>query len=293
MAARTNATAPATTTRAGILRPAELARHVQLDRTEPGPATARWVDYHWTLAWDLPEGTVLPSAVVPHPTCNVTVERGTARRPEAAGAAVLVTGVTTRRFDVAVAGRGWVHGAKLRPGALVALTGADARALVDATVPGADLLPAGVHDALAELDGLAHPVEPAAAAAATDAALSVLAAGTPGADEAAYALLIEVVAEMLADRSLVRVDDVAARHGVSRRSLERLFARYVGVGPKWVLARHRMHDVVTALDAGWTGSLADLAVAHGFYDQAHFGREFTALVGVTPGAYRAGRVPPD
>jgi AraC-like DNA-binding protein len=48
-----------------------------------------------------------------------------------------------------------------------------------------------------------------------------------------------------------------------------------------------MHDVVTDLDEGYTGPLSDLALRYGWYDQAHFTRDFTELVGVTPGQYRA------
>ena len=91
---------------------------------------------------------------------------------------------------------------------------------------------------------------------------------------------------MLEDRSLVRVAQVEERCGLGTRTLQRLFARYVGVHPKWVLARYRMHDVVTELDEGYAGSLADLAARYGWFDQAHFTREFTELVGVTPGAYQ-------
>ena len=92
---------------------------------------------------------------------------------------------------------------------------------------------------------------------------------------------------MLDDRSLVAVADVERRHGVEHRTLQRWFRHYVGVGPKWVLARYRMHDVVTILDAGYDGSLTDLAHEFGWYDQSHFVRDFVALVGRTPGDYRA------
>jgi AraC-like DNA-binding protein len=273
----------ATTTSAGILRPDEFARYVALERTATAPDLEPWVEYHWTLRWDLPEGARFASQVVPHPSCNVTVEHGAARRPEAAGEVVLVTGVTTRRFDVDVEGRGWVHGAKLRPGALTALTGADAKALVDRTVPAKEVLPVAVHDAL---DDLPDGTPASAATEAATGALRRLLDHVPDGGDPAYDALLDVVADMLADRTLLRVDDVAERHGTGRRTLERLFARYVGVGPKWVLARYRMHDVVTALDAGYAGTLADLAATYGWFDQAHFGRDFAALVGVSPSAYR-------
>lgn len=273
----------ATTTRAGVLRPEDFARHVSLDRTDTSPTLTRWVEYHWTLRWELPPGALFLSAVVPHPSCNVTVERGTARRPESAGEELLVTGVCTRRFEVDVRGRGWVHGVKLRPGALTALTGHDARALVDRTVAAKDVLPIVVHD---ELDGLAAGSSPAEATAAACAAFETL---LPAASDTSYDLLLRIVAEMLADRSLLRVTDVAQRHGMGRRTLERLFARYIGVGPKWVLARYRMHDAVTALDEGYAGPLAELAATYGWFDQAHFGRDFAALVGCPPSTYRRRR----
>jgi AraC-like DNA-binding protein len=91
---------------------------------------------------------------------------------------------------------------------------------------------------------------------------------------------------MLADHALLTVAVAAERHGVTVRTLQRLFTHYVGVGPKWVLARYRLHDAVADLDAGWPGTLTELAVRYGWYDQAHFTRDFTALVGVTPGQYR-------
>ncbi|WP_209020696.1 AraC family transcriptional regulator [Nocardioides sp. 1609] len=275
MAARRNATS----TRAGILRPDEFARHVTMERTETPADLAPWVEYHWTLAWDLPDDTAYPSAVIPHPACNLTVEQGAARAA-AGGEVVLVTGVTTRRFEVEVTGAGWVHGAKLRPGGLVALTGADAKAWVDRTAPATEVLSREVHDVLADL----APGTPAAAA--TEVVAAALRPLVPETADPAYDRLLHVVEAMLGDRTLLRVDDVAERHGLSRRALERLFARYVGVGPKWVLARYRMHDVVTALDSGYDGSMADLAAAHGWYDQAHFGRDFAALVGVPPSSYR-------
>lgn len=281
--ARTNATGSTAST-AGILRPEEFARHAELVRRPAGPAVDRWVENHWALRWDLPEGRSFASQVLPHPTCSLTVELGTHPRADLpTGEVVVVTGVATRRFDVDVRGTGRVAGVRFRPGGLAALTRSEASGWTDATISARGLLPAEAIDRLGDPD-LAEDAE--AWAEAAEAVLDELAGDE--ADER-YDELLRIVGDMLADRSLVTVADVGDRHGLSARSLQRLFIHYVGVGPKWVLARYRMHDAVTEIDDGYDGPLLDLALRFGWYDQAHFTRDFTALVGVTPGAYRDAR----
>lgn len=287
MGDRTNATravtaAPpaATASTSGILRPDLLAEHVDVRRWPCGPAVERWVENHWSLRWDLPGGLVYPSQTLPHPTCSLTLEVGEhARAGLPPGEVLLVTGVVTRRFDVEIRGSGRVAGVRFRPGGLAALTAGPARDWVDAVVPARAVLPGPLCDALGD------PVlatDPQAWASAAEAGLAAL---DPGPHER-YEHLLEVCAAMLDDPALLTVADVAERFETSVRSLQRTFLDLVGVGPKWVLGRYRMHDAVADLDAGFDGTLADLAHRWGWYDQAHFTRDFTALVGVTPGQYR-------
>ena len=63
------------------------------------------------------------------------------------------------------------------------------------------------------------------------------------------------------------------------RTTQRVFRRYVGVPVKWVLCRYRLQQA--ALE------FADLAVALGWYDQAHFINDFRVMLGTTPGEYAA------
>ncbi|HEX7097397.1 MAG TPA: hypothetical protein VF183_16030, partial [Acidimicrobiales bacterium] len=99
MVARKNATdvaSGATASLAGVLRPDEFARHVELRRWPAAPEVDRWVENHWSLRWDLPEGRHFLSQVLPHPTCTVTVELGSHPRPGLPrDETVVVTGVTT------------------------------------------------------------------------------------------------------------------------------------------------------------------------------------------------------
>ncbi|MGA9870664.1 MAG: helix-turn-helix transcriptional regulator [Rhodococcus sp. (in: high G+C Gram-positive bacteria)] len=184
----------------------------------------------------------------------------------------------TRRFDVRVAESGWVFGAKFRPGGFPSFTGTVARELrdVQATAPTA------FHpDAVAALPELGPDVD-------ADDCRSVMddtCAPTPGRPNPTTRAFSSITATMLNDRSLIREAQLEERCGLGTRRVQRLFERYVGATPKWVLARYRMHDAVSDLDSGYRGTFTDLAARHGWFDQAHFTREFTELVGVPPGEY--------
>jgi AraC-like DNA-binding protein len=99
--------------------------------------------------------------------------------------------------------------------------------------------------------------------------------------------VVDVARTMREGPAELRVADVAARHGVSVRTLQRLFRRHVGVSPKWVLQRYRLHEAAERMAAGEATDLASLAQDLGYFDQAHFGNDFRRYVGVPPSAYAA------
>jgi AraC-like DNA-binding protein len=98
-------------------------------------------------------------------------------------------------------------------------------------------------------------------------------------------LVGRIVAALLHDRTITRVDDVTEHFGISPRSLQRLFQRYVGVSPKWVLRRYRLHEAAAVLAREHHRPWAEVAADLGYFDQSHFIRDFTAAVGMTPVAY--------
>jgi AraC-like DNA-binding protein len=87
------------------------------------------------------------------------------------------------------------------------------------------------------------------------------------------------------DRAIKRADDLARVAGLSVRSLHRAFERYVGVGPKWVIRRARVHEAAERVAAGESVAWGGLAHELGYHDQAHLIRDFKAQIGVTPAAY--------
>jgi AraC-like DNA-binding protein len=261
----------------GLLHPVETAALAGLRRDAPVAEALRpFVERYWSVRWDLTGQAPYRSEVLSHPSVNVSVESGTHPRFGFPMPAVLVHGVVTRRFSVDLAGAGRVTAVKFRPGGFAALT--DVLPARNTVTPlagqlglRADALLAAV---LAEDDDEAR-------AAVFDAALTPLAAEPAQ----PYLHLQALLDRMIADRTLVRVDQVAALGALSVRSLQRLFAGYVGVSPKAVLARYRLQDAAAAIDSGDIDDLAGLAASLGWFDQAHFSRDFRTVVGTTPSAY--------
>ena len=82
------------------------------------------------------------------------------------------------------------------------------------------------------------------------------------------------------------IGSLARDLGIGRRRLERQFAEAVGLAPAEYARLRRIQQAAEALLAGST-PLAELAIAHGFSDQAHFTRRFTEVAGLPPGRFRA------
>jgi methylphosphotriester-DNA--protein-cysteine methyltransferase len=89
--------------------------------------------------------------------------------------------------------------------------------------------------------------------------------------------------EMIRDaRGQVRIDDVARALGWSRRRMERVFARELGVTPKLYARIVRLNAVLATLDEDERPRAIDQALDAGYFDQAHLLRDFRLLAGRTP-----------
>ena len=85
---------------------------------------------------------------------------------------------------------------------------------------------------------------------------------------------------------LMPIDDVAARVSVTRRQLERIFLRTVGVTPKRLARITRFQHALRVLEEFESASPGTrAAVTCGYADQAHFIRDFRDLAGCPPGEH--------
>lgn len=78
----------------------------------------------------------------------------------------------------------------------------------------------------------------------------------------------------------IRIKDLLDQLHISQSPLEKRFRQAVGTSPKKFASIVRMKNVIKQYDPA--NSLTDLAYEGGFYDQAHFIKEFKTFTGDTP-----------
>ena len=83
------------------------------------------------------------------------------------------------------------------------------------------------------------------------------------------------------------VEEFGERVGLSRKQLERKFVATVGTTPKTFARISRLLNVCHHLDRYRECTLTRLAHECGYFDQAHFIREFSVFTGFTPKAFFA------
>lgn len=161
-------------------------------------------------------------------------------------------------------GAAGVVGAQLKVGMFRSTSGAPVGDLTDRVVDGWG--PDGIDDVDALQEHLRATLRPPDAAGLEAAGIVDTIKGDPG---------------------LTRVDAVTKGCGLGVRSLQRLFAEHVGVTPKWMVRRYRLHEVTERMGVPGTIDWAALAAELGYADQPHLVRDFTRMFGEPPTAYAA------
>ena len=196
-----------------------------------------------------------------------------------------VGGLSQRRTIVGVGPRYGAVDLKLSPLAARAILGMDLATLEGDCVPlGAVLGAVG--------DRLAHELRDAPD---WDGRFDVLErwllqrlAGGPVVDPVvarAFSLLV-------VSQGRVRVAPMCAELGVSPRHLTRRFSAQIGLPPKAVARQLRFAAVRRRLETiGGDRSWTEIALAAGYFDQAHLSRDFRELAGITPTEFVTRRIP--
>ncbi|MFS0722500.1 AraC family transcriptional regulator [Paenibacillus sp. 1P07SE] len=253
----------------GVLGLSSSALPFELTRHAPEPALSHLVLHYWVVSWNLHEGQTFDQDVVPNPCVNLVIEQ------ERSG----IYGPASSKYTKQLYGRGLVFGVKFKPGGFYPFWREPVAALADRVLTLAEVF--GADSAEGYAAAMVDTEETSARIRLTD---KLLLAALPPADPDAL-MIQRVVAQIREDRSMTRVEQLCQPFGMNIRKLQRMFHRYVGISPKWVIKLYRLQDAAERLEEGACQDWKALALELGYYDQAHFINDFKAVVGWTPDVY--------
>lgn len=81
------------------------------------------------------------------------------------------------------------------------------------------------------------------------------------------------------------VSEVTDQIGLSPRRFIQVFSEQVGMTPKRFCRVQRFQEVLRLIATGRPIDWAEIALSCGYFDQAHFNRDFKAFAGLNPSAY--------
>ena len=252
----------------GVLNLKAGEKKFQLSRHLPTLDLSFFVERYWIVSWDLRGQEPYVQETLPYPCVNLVFEQGQTR----------VYGVETGKFARLLEGKGRVFGIKFKPGAFYPFIKVPVTRFTNTTASFRDVFGIdcrGLEDVILAQEDEGEMVQ---------LAENFLRERLPERDEHVREIN-EIVDYIIAHQEITKVEDVVSQLDMNKRTLQRLFRRYVGVSPRWVIKRYRLHEVAERLAergvVDWPGIVVEL----GYADQAHFIKDFKAIVGRTPGEY--------
>ncbi|MDF2718032.1 MAG: AraC family transcriptional regulator [Paenibacillus sp.] len=255
----------------GILNKQESMQKFSLTRHSPSQDLDWFIQWFWVVKWDLRGQAPYEQVVLSHPNVNMVFEKQNTR----------IYGITRTSDIRVVKDDGKVLGVKFKPGGFYPFWRRDISGLTGRSVSFREAF--GTEVQPLEADILAQEDERGMVMLAERFFRERL----PVMDDN-VADVHRIVTAIASEREITKVDDLVRRFGINKRTLQRLFSRYVGISPKWVIQRYRLHDAAEQMERGEVTDWPQLSLDLGYYDQAHFIKDFKTIIGRSPEEYVKG-----
>lgn len=252
----------------GILNPNEGDQQFQLSRFVPSEELQFFIEHFWIVEWDLEDDTY-KQEILSYPSVQLVFEKEN----------TWIWGVVTGKFKRSLKGGGKVLGVKFKPGGFYPFFQSSVSTISDGVLAFNKVFDADVTELEKEI------LSPDNNEKSVQRVERFLKNNLPEEDERVKQVN-EIIDTVMENKYLIKVDQLVEKLEISKRSLQRLFKWYVGISPKWLIKRFRLHEVAAKIAEEEKGTdWAELAFELGYYDQAHFIKDFKSVVGQTPAEY--------
>ena len=243
---------------------ADWHRHT---RFTPPPELSDWIEHFWLESWRVKANTTETRELLPHPCVQLAFAPYRTR----------IYGVQLGRFVRQYTGDGRVFGIKFRPGAFYPFFQKPVSLIANTSIAAALVFPTAA-DAEEQIFGCRNDEGMVTMAA------QFLFANLPPLDPE-MKIARGIVETIIKDREVTRIRHLVSRFNATERTLQRLFQRYVGASPRWVIKRYRAYEALDHLHDAQPLQLAALAQHLGYFDQAHFANDIKSSIGRAPSEY--------
>ena len=260
----------------GVLNHAQSEKKYTLRRYLPEAPLACLVEQFWLVDWHLPKQQTHTQENLPDPNFHLVID--------ASGAQVI--GPVNRKYTYTMKNSGSIIGVKFQPGAMVECFSLNALECVDKRLTLEELF----NQNSASLQLAVSTIQKKASCNLEQRdsdivnLLSILL--QPFAIKPSNRLKkVQSWLQLIQQQpSIMHVEQLSQQANVSLRTLQRGFNQYIGLSPKWLIRKYRLHQALARLDKNEI-SLAQLSAELGYTDQAHFSRDFNLFIGRNPGVY--------
>ena len=251
----------------GVVHQRQHSNQYRLRRYFPSPDLRSLVEQFWFVDWDLPEQTPHLQKNLPDPNFHLIVENQWGK----------ILGPVSKAYEYEMRGSGSILGVKFvvasLPPYLASLPGdfVDREVAIDAILN---------IDARALFVELQNTVSDKQKVKVFERHLRPF-ASPPTQHQKTASELVELIKTT---SDLITVNQLTEQTGIQIRALQRIFKQYVGLNPKLLIRKYRLHQAVALLD-NHEKDFADVVSGLGYSDQSHLIRDFKDMLGITPNQY--------
>ncbi|MDR7121073.1 helix-turn-helix domain-containing protein [Rheinheimera soli] len=252
----------------GVLHQRQSAERYQLRRYFPDAALAELIEQFWLVDWDLRGQAAHVQQNLPDPNFHLFVSNGK----------VTMLGPVSKSYSYEMQGKGQIIGVKFVLGALAEKLNFKPADFIDRQVDVQQMFNLDTSRLLSELSAANSDPQIVAILHSCFQPFAI----QPSLQRTRVRQLVDMIKQQ---SDITRVELLSERSEIPIRAIQRCFRQYLGINPKWLIRKYRLHQALELLEQQ-SVEIADLVEALGYTDQSHLIRDFKEFLGVTPTAYK-------
>lgn len=253
----------------GIIKNPNWDKNIHLTRYPPAKELEFLIEHFWTVSWDLENKEEHVQDVLSHPNIHISIENQVAN----------IYGIVPKIFKKTLTKKGFVFSIKFRPASFAYLTNASLSEFTNRVLPLSPYLNPDFIKIFEDpfKENISSKIE-----TISNYLLELKLKQDP-----IIVKLNDLVYRIQTNIEIKEVSELVHLSKISLRNLQRMFKKYIGISPQWIIMRYRLHEALSQMekDADNT-SLTRLAYDLNYFDQTHFIKDFKKFTGLTPGEYK-------